>query len=106
MDNICFLVAIRQRICQSGVPTNIDKTFTNVNNNTTFDLLNGYSLTIYAISNSMVRLTFTNDTLDLNFFFDVNDCTTNAFDLPIDSGTFRILVFVSSRCCSNCPCSN
>lgn len=106
MDNICFLVSIRQRICQSGVPVNIDKTFTNVSNNTTFDLLNGYTLTISRISNSQIRLTFVNDILDLRFSFDVDDSTTNAFDLPIDGGSFRLLIFASMRCCSTCPCGN
>ena len=51
MDNICFLVNIRQRVCQSGVPVNIDRSFSNVANNTTFDLLNGYTVTISRISN-------------------------------------------------------
>ena len=105
MDNICFLVAIRQRICQSGVPVNIDRTFTNVANNTTFQLLNGYTVTIYRISNCKIRLTFVNATFGFNFSFDVDDSTTNAFDLPIDSGTFRILIFASIRCCNPCPCS-
>lgn len=106
MDNICFLVSIRQRICQSGVPVNIDKTFTNVSNNTTFDLLNGYVLTISRISNSQIRLTFVNDILNLRFSFDVDDCKTSAFDLPIDGGTFRLLIFVSMHCCNTCPCGN
>jgi len=106
MDNICFLVNIRQRICQSGVPVNIDRSFTNVDNNTTFDLLNGYTVTISKISNSRIRITFINTTFDFNFSFDVIDCTTNAFDLPIDSGTFRILIFACTRCCNPCPCGN
>lgn len=105
MNNTCFLVSIRQRICQSGVPTNIDRTFVNVENNTTFNLLNGYSVTIYRISNRQIRYTFTNPTFDLNFSFDVDDSNTTAFDLPIDSGSFRILIFASIRCCNNCPCS-
>ena len=104
MDNICFTVSIRQRICQSGVPVNIDRVFANVSNNTTFDLLNGYTVTIYRISNCRVRLTFVNQTFGFNFSFDVNDSTTNAFDLPIDGGTFRILIFASMRCCNPCPC--
>lgn len=105
MDNICFLVCIRQRICQSGVPVNIDRTFTNVDNNTTFELLNGYTATIYKISNCRIRITFSNPTFGFNFSFDLQDSTTNAFDLPIDSGTFRILIFASMRCCNPCPCA-
>lgn len=104
MDNICFLVNIRQRICQSGVPVNIDRSFTNVANNTTFQLLNGYSVTIYRISNCKIRYTFVNPTFNFNFSFDVDDSTTSAFDLPIDGGTFRILIFACIRCCNECPC--
>lgn len=104
-NNICFLVSIRQRICQSGVPINIDRSFTNVANNTTFELLNGYSVTIYRISNSRIRYTFANDTFGFNFSFDADDSVTTAFDLPIDSGTFRILIFACMRCCNPCPCS-
>jgi len=85
MDNICFLVSIRQRICQSGVPVNIDRTFTNVSNNTTFDLLNGYTVTISRISNCRIRLTFVNDTFDFRFSFDVDDSTILNFrNSPID----------------------
>lgn len=106
MEDICFLVNIRQRICQSGVPVNIDRTFTNVANGTTFTLLNGYTVTIYKISNCQIRFTFVNNTFNFNFSFDVQDSTISAFDLPIDSGTFRIVVFASIRCCNPCPCSN
>ena len=102
MDNICFLVSIRQRICQSGVPINIDNTFTNLTNNTSIALSNGYTLTISRISNNQVRLTFRNDTFDLFFSFDVDNSTTNAFDLPIDGGTFRVAIFVAMRCCCSC----
>ena len=104
MDNICFLVSIRQRICQSGVPVNVDRTYTNLDNNTTITLLNGYTVTIYRISNCQIRFTFVNEVFDFNFSFDVQDSTTNAFDLPIDSGTFRILIFASIHCCNTCPC--
>ncbi len=105
-NNICFLVSIRQRICQSGVPVNIDRSFTNVANNTTFELLNGYRVTIYRISNCRIRYTFVNDTFGFNFSFDVDESVTTAFDLPIDSGTFRILIFACMRCCNPCPCSS
>ena len=100
MDNICFLVSIRQRICQSGVPVNIDKTFTNIPQNSPITLSNGYTLTLCRASNCKVRLTFTNISFDLNFFFDVDDNSTNIFDLPIEGGTFRLAIFVAMRCCS------
>lgn len=104
MDNICFIVSIRQRICQSGVPINIDNTYTNVSNNTSILLSNGYTLIISRASNNTIRLTFSNPSFDLRFFFDVDNNTTNFFDLPIDGGTFRIAIFATLRCCSNNTC--
>lgn len=106
MDNICFLISIRERICQSGVPVNIDKTFTNVSNNNRIMLSNGYILTISRASNCRIRFAFSNPTFDLSFFFDVLDSTTNVFDLPIDGGTYRIAIFAAMRCCNSCPCDN
>ena len=106
MDNICFIISTRQRICQSGVPINIDNTYTNVANNTAILLSNGYTLTVSRASNNLIRLTFSNPTFDLLFFFDVENGTTNIFDLPIDGGTFRIAIFAAMRCCDNTCCNN
>ena len=99
MDNICFIVNIRSRICQSGVPLITDNTYTNLSNNTRIILSNGYVLTIYRVSNNRIRLSFVNETFNLSFFFDVENGSTNVFDLPIEGGTFRILVFAIMRCC-------
>ena len=101
MDNLCFIVAVRQRICQSGVPIITNNTFTNIENNSTIDLNNGYILTIYRVSNNRIRLTFVNNILNLSFFFDVINGSTNVFDIPLEGGTFRIAIFAAMRCCSN-----
>ena len=106
MDNVCFIISIRQRICQSGVPINIDKTFTNVENNTQIVLSGGYILTISRASNTKIRLSFLNTTFDLSFFFDVDNTSTNVFDLPIQGGTYRLQIFAVMRCCNTCPCTN
>lgn len=104
MDNICFIVSTRQRICQSGVPINIDNTYTNIANNTIILLSNGYTLTVSRACSNTIRLTFSNTSFDLFFFFDVENGTTNVFDLPIDGGTFRIAIFAAMRCCNTNPC--
>lgn len=106
MDNICFIISIRQRICQSGVPINIDNTYTNITNNTSITLSNGYTVTVSRASNNTIRLTFANPSFDLLFFFDIDNSTTNVFDLPIDGGTFRIAIFAAMRCCDNVTCCN
>lgn len=99
MDNICFFVTIRQRICQSGIPITSNNTYTNISNNTQIILNNGYILTIYRISNNRLRLTFSNTGFNLSFYFDVENGSTNIFDLPIEGGTFRILIFAAMCCC-------
>ena len=99
MDNVCFIITIRQRVCQSGVPVFTNNTYTNLPNNTQIILSNGYILTIYKISNSKIRLSFVNSSFNLSFSFDVDDGGTFAFDLPIEGGTYRIIVFALSNCC-------
>ena len=101
MDNICFIVSIRQRICQSGVPVYTDNTYTNISNSTQILLNNGYILTVYKISNDNLRLSFLNNSFNLSFSFDITDGSTCLCDLPIEGGTYKILVFASSRCCNS-----
>ena len=102
MDNICFIVSTRERICQSGVPLITENTYTNIANNSRIILNNGYILTIYRISNEKIRLSFSNESFNLSFYFDVDNGSTNLFDLPIEGGTYRIVIFATMRCC----CSN
>lgn len=102
MDNICFLVNIKTRICQSGVPLSTEKTFTNVNSSTNIILDNGYTLNIKQATNDTVDLIFTNTVLGFNFSFNVSNNTSTLYDLPLDSGTYKILIFVAMRCCNGC----
>lgn len=102
MDNVCFIISIRQRICQSGVPLNIEKTYTNISANTPIFLSNGYTLTLNRATNNDINLNFVNTAFNLNFTFTVNDSTTTVFDLPIEGGTYRLAIFVSMRCCCSC----
>lgn len=102
MDNICFLLSIRTRICQSGVPLNTEKTYTNISSSTNIALENGYTLNVNRSTNDSINLVFTNSILGFNFNFNVNNNSTTLFDLPIDSGSYKILIFVAMRCCNGC----
>ena len=97
--NTCYIVTIRQRVCQSGVPINRESTYTNLEDLQNITLLNGYSLSISQGSVNTVNLIFTNPAFNLNFYFNINDCSCTGFDLPIQSGSFRIVVCVATRCC-------
>ena len=99
MDNICFILSIRQRICQSGVPLNTEKTYTNIPANTPIVLSNGYTLTLNKATNNSINLNFVNTLFNLNFSFTVNDSVAAVFDLPIEGGTYRLAIFVAMRCC-------
>lgn len=104
MDNICYIVGIRQRVCQSGVPIYTDQTYTNVIESTKILLSQGYTLNIYKSSSNTIRLNFTNPTFNYSFSFDVDNGSTNLIDLPIEGGTMRLLIFASMTCC--CLCNN
>lgn len=102
MNNVCFIVSIRQSVCQSGIPRVSEKTFTNLTNNSIITLSSGYTLTLTSIANNSVRLTFINEAFDFNFTFDVDCGSTNLFDIPIQSGSLRLAIFVACTCCCEC----
>lgn len=100
MDNVCYFVATKFKVCQSGVPLEQEKTYTNVSTTTNIQLFFGYVLNVARATNDSVDLIFTNSALNLNFTFTVTNGGTQVFDLPIDSGTFKVAIFVSARCCA------
>lgn len=102
MNNICFVVSIRQSVCQSGIPRVNEKTFSNLPNNSIITLSSGYTLTLTSLANNSVRLTFINEAFNLNFFFDVECCSVNLFDIPIQSGSLRLAIRIACVCCNEC----
>lgn len=102
MDNICFLLSIRTRICQSGVPVSSEKTYTNISSSTNILLDNGYTLNVQKSTNDTINLNFINTVLGFNFTFNISNNSTTVYDLPIDSGTYRLIIFVTMRCCNLC----
>ena len=102
MDNICFFISIRQRVCQSGVPVTSENTYTNLSSDDNIILDNGYVLSFSRNIDNNILLTFYNSALNLSFTFTVEDASTTVYDLPIEGGTYRIAVFVTMRCCRTC----
>lgn len=100
MDNVCYFLAIKFRVCQSGVPLSQEKVYTNVSTTTDIQLFYGYILNVARATNDTIDLIFKNNALNLNFTFTVSSGSTSVFDLPIDSGTFRIAILASARCCA------
>ena len=100
MDNVCYFVATKFRVCQSGVPLSQEKAYTNVSTTTNIQLYFGYILNVARATNDSIDLIFTNTALNLNFTFTIPNGGTAVFDLPIDSGTFRVAIFASARCCA------
>ena len=100
MENVCYFLAIKFKVCQSGVPLVSQKVYTNVSTTTAIPIYNGYTLNVSGFPNDSINLTFNNTPLNLNFSFSVENGSTTIFDLPIDSGTLKVAILASSRCCA------
>lgn len=101
MDNICFSIIVRDRTCQSGVPVTSEKVYTNVAQDEIITLQNGYTLTVSNAQADKIKLVFNNDALNVNVTFYILNGSYGIFDLPIDSGTYRVGVYSIKNCCSN-----
>ncbi len=100
MENVCYFLAVKFKVCQSGVPLVSEKVYTNLSNTTIIDLYYGYTINIQSASNDSLTILINNSTLNLNLTFTINNGETILIDLPLDSGTFKVQLFASSRCCA------
>ncbi len=105
MDNICYTVIIRQQMCQSGTPVTRENAYSNVSQNSTLELLNGYTLSISISTNNTSNLRFTNTMFGIDIQFNIANDTVVTFDLPVENTIFRVSVFVQARCCKE-SCNN
>lgn len=105
MENICFTVIIRQQMCQSGVPVTRENVYSNISQNSTINLLNGYTLNLSISAGDTTSLQFINGALGINLAFNIQNQNVALFDLPVDNTIFRVSIFVQKNCCatSNCP---
>ncbi len=100
MENVCYFLAVRFKVCQSGVPITSEKIYTNLSSSTIIDLYYGYTINIQSASNDSLTILINNSALNLNLTFTINNSETILIDLPLDSGTFKVQLFASSRCCA------
>lgn len=108
MNNRCFAVLIRQRACQNGVPVTTDKTINNINEAENINLNFGYVLSLSTFGADDILVTFTNISLNLTLRFSISSPGIGIFDLPIDGGTFRVVIVIQEICCntnSTCSCT-
>ena len=99
MDNICYLVLIRQQVCQSGVPITRENVYSNISQSSTISLLNGYTLNISISINGTANLRFINTLFGIDLIFNISEGIVNSFDLPVENTIFRVSVLIKSRCC-------
>lgn len=100
MDNICFSLIIRDKTCQSGVPIISEKVYTNLSSNESIVLQNGYMLNVFSTKDNKIKLEFINLALDISVNYYILSDSFGIFDLPIDSGTYRVGVYATKTCCS------
>jgi len=109
MNCSCFSVLIRQRACQNGVPITNDKIISNINEAENISLFFGYTVTLSTFGADDILTTFTNVSLNLTLRFSISNPGVGVFDLPIDGGTFRVVIISQEVCCdtqSTCNCSS
>ncbi len=111
MSNSCFAILIRQRACQNGVPVTTDKVISNINEAENVSLNFGYTVSLSTFGSDDILVTFTNVALNLTLRFSISNPGIGVFDLPIDGGTFRVVIISQEVCCNtssvcNCSCCN
>lgn len=99
MEYTCYMLVVRERTCQSGVPVTNEKVYTNISNIDSIMLDNGYVLNVSQGTNNTLILNFVNTAFDINLEFKLIDATSAVFDLPIQNGTYRVGVYLKLRCC-------
>lgn len=103
MECTCFSLIIRDRICQSGVPVTSEQVYSTIPSDTVI-LQNGYTLIISNGSSDNILLNFINISLDIDVTFSIQSGTSQVYDLPIDSGTYRVGVFMQKSTCNQTAC--
>ena len=100
MNNVCYFLAVKFRVCQSGVPLISEKVYTNLSPSSIIELYYGYTINITSATNDNITILISNTTLNLSLTFSINNSDTILIDLPLDSGTLKVILYASSRCCA------
>ena len=101
MDNCCLAILIRQRACQNGVPVVTEQVFSNISENESISLNFGYTVSLSFYGTNNILISFNNTSLDVSLKFAISNPGIGVFDLPIDGGTFRVVIATQSMCCSS-----
>lgn len=100
MDNVCYFLAVKFKVCQSGVPITSEKVYTNLSSSTVIDLYYGYTINLKQASNDSLTILIQNITLNLSLNFSITNGETILIDLPLDSGTLKVILYASAKCCA------
>lgn len=103
MECTCFSLIIRDRICQSGVPVTSEQVYSTIPSDTV-TLQNGYTLVVSNGSSDTINLNFINVVFGINVAFTIDSGTSHVYDLPIDSGTYRVGIFMQKIACNTTTC--
>lgn len=100
MNNVCYFLAVKFKVCQSGVPLVSEKVYTNLSSSSVIELYYGYTINTTSATNDSITVLITNATLNLSLTFSINNGETILIDLPLDSGTLKVMLYASARCCA------
>ena len=100
MDNVCYFLAVKFKVCQSGVPLVSEKVYTNLSSSTVIDLYYGYTINLASASNDSLTIIIQNIPLNLSLNFSITNGETILIDLPLDSGTLKVILYASAKCCA------
>lgn len=100
MNNCCLSLVIRQRACQNGVPVVTEQVFSNISEGETISLNFGYTVILSFYGSNNILITFNNTSLNVSLRFAISNPGVGVFDIPIDGGTFRVVIATQSSCCN------
>lgn len=100
MNNVCYFLAVKFKVCQSGVPFVSEKIYTNLSSSSIIELYYGYVINVTSAANDAITILIKNPTLNFSLSFSINNGETILIDLPLDSGTLKVMLYASARCCA------
>lgn len=101
MNNCCLSILIRQRACQNGVPVTTEQVYSNISDSEVLTLNFGYTVMLSFYGSDNILVTFNNTSLNVSLRFAISNPGVGVFDLPIDGGTFRVVIATSNTCCNS-----
>ena len=106
MNNNCYSVYIKQNFCQGGIQQTVENTYSNIPENTSVDLKQGYVITFLNYTSTTLSVAFKNEIFIPDITFEIQNQTTKIFNLPCFCGTYEISICVEKISCLTCPGGN